>query len=772
MGAVTATWRIVLVGAVLAGMLGVLGLRLWTLQITGVEEYQARAESNQIRLVNTPAPRGDVFDRNGILLAGTRPSLAVVVDMALVTDETVGRLASNLAAFLDEPEEDLLETFEGANSGAQLILAADLSEERALLLLEHREDFPGVAVIPQPVREYPGGDLAAHVLGYIGRPSEEDLERPDVKGNDVVGKAGVERVYDRELRGTEGIVKYQVDADRTVLSKAGEQTPRPGSNLFLTIDAATQAQLQASLQEGLELARRLEMEERVDALELQNVETRMALAREEATTTIREAAIRAAEIAEEDEGAASEAPLQDELADLPSPDELEEGEVLGVALRRASARCQRCVRPGATARPRVGGANRAQRDRGADRSGWSTSPRAGSADRVAVVVVDGERFTLQEGDRFATTLRVTDIEIRSVGTDPFGQVLPGAFGGRRAGSDRRLGDRDGVLPDLRPRPPSSAASPQRNGCGSARRTRSPTLRCRACSPRRRPSRSWPTCWRWREGIYPLDRPIEDRVLGSEQPEEDVEFGTDQPPGGDTAAADLRYRPLPLHGEPAFRVQRRFLPGVSRLEARRPRPTRSPRRPRGVLRSVLLGDRVARLERARRRPRGSTTRNLWQEWARAFGFGEASGVDLPFEKQGLIPDRTWFRDEQRAGTGRVRATGPWVGGDLMNAVVGQGTVLVTPLQLANGFSAMVNGGTVWQPRVVDRITNQSGTVIDPRDPGRPATGRPRFRNGDRLPQRPPDGRQRVQGNGAAGLRELRRRCLTGRWQDGHGGDHQI
>ena len=79
MGAVTPTWRIAVVGGVLAAMLGVLGIRLWTVQVTGVEEYRARAENNQIRLVNTPAPRGDVFDRHGTLLAGTRPSLAVVV---------------------------------------------------------------------------------------------------------------------------------------------------------------------------------------------------------------------------------------------------------------------------------------------------------------------------------------------------------------------------------------------------------------------------------------------------------------------------------------------------------------------------------------------------------------------------------------------------------------------------------------------------------------------------------------------------------------------
>ena len=405
-----ASWRIVMVGGILAAMLGLLGLKLWTLQITGVAEYQAKAESNQVRLVNTPAPRGDIYDRNGVLLAGTRPSLAVVVDMALVTDDSVDLLATNLAAFLDEPATSLLDTFATANSGAQLILATDLSEQRALVLMEHREDFPGVGVIPQPVREYPGDDLAAHVLGYIGRPSAEDLERSDVKGNDVVGKAGVERYYDEKLRGTEGVVKYRVDADRTVLSKAGEQAPQPGSNLYLTIDADVQAQVQASLREGLELARRLEMEERVKGLELQDAPSRMALAREEAIADIRETAARVAEVADDEEAPpGSEAAALAELESLPNPDELEEGDVLGALYDGLPLDSSGVCVPVQRVTLLIG-----ERSQLSGRMGRSTrvvSVNEGRADeRSVVLVVDGERFVAGEGDRFATTLRVVSLE--------------------------------------------------------------------------------------------------------------------------------------------------------------------------------------------------------------------------------------------------------------------------------------------------------------------------------------------------------------------------
>ena len=708
MGDVNASWRIVMVGGILAAMLGLLGLKLWTLQVTGVAEYQAKAENNQIRLVNTPAPRGDVYDRNGELLAGTRPSLAVVVDMALVTDDSVDLLATNLAAFLDEPATSLLDTFATANSGAQLILAMDLPEERALILMEHREDFPGVAVIPQPVREYPGGDLAAHVLGYIGRPSAEDLERPDVKGNDVVGKAGVERFYDDVLRGTEGIVKYRVDADRTVLSKAGEQTPRPGSNLYLTIDADVQAQVQDSLKEGLELARRLEMEERGDGLERQDAESRMALAREEAIADIREAAARAAQAAEDEEAApGSEAAALVALESLPKPEELEEGDVLGALYDGLPLDANGVCVPVQRITLDVG--QRSELSGVVGRSIRVVNVTEGRADeRSLVLVVDGERFVVGEGDPFATTLRVVSLEpdrIVLTHSDKFCPV--------RAVSVVQ-DPRDGSILAMASYPtydPTAFVSGltseewQRLGTANA-------FTNFAVQGLYAPASTFKVVAYMlaiEEGIYPLDRPIGDRVLGDEQPTEDVEFGGEQPPV-DTLSPLVGDTDL-YHCTGSLRFE--FNDGSSQVYRDWKRGGHGQLDLHGALQAscdLYFWEIALRIWNERADDAGINNENLWQEWARSFGFGEASGVDLPFEKQGLIPDRTWFRDEQRAGTGRVRSSGPWVGGDLMNAVVGQGTVLVTPLQLANGFSTMVNGGTLWKPRVVDRITDQNGTEI--------------------------------------------------------------
>jgi penicillin-binding protein 2 len=209
-----------------------------------------------------------------------------------------------------------------------------------------------------------------------------------------------------------------------------------------------------------------------------------------------------------------------------------------------------------------------------------------------------------------------------------------------------------------------------------------------------------------EGIYPMDRPVGDRVLGDEADTETAVTNDDlQPLTSDTdlynCTGSLRFR---------------FNDGSSQVYRDWKRNGHGPLDLHGALAAscdLYFWEIALRIWEERSDETGINNEDLWQEWARAFGFGTETGIDLPFEKAGLIPDRQWFREEQRKGTGRVRPTGPWVGGDLLNAVVGQGAVLVTPLQLANGFSAMVNGGTGWQPRVVSEIRDQDGELVDDR-----------------------------------------------------------
>lgn len=715
------TWRLASVGLVMAVMLGGLGLRLWAIQVTETEDYTAEAERNLVRVVPTPAPRGDIYDRNGELLAGTKASLAVVVDMALVEDEFVEELAQRLAAFLDVPASEILERFESANSGAQLILAKDLTEQQALTLFEHREDFPGVAVIPQPVRDYPNGELAAQVLGYIGKPSAADLERPGVKGTDVVGKAGVERYYDDQLRGTEGVIKYQVDANRSVLQRLGEQESAPGDNLILTIDSGVQAQLQESLKAGLEMARELEMEERAEALELENIQTRLFLAREAAQLAAERAAIErrrgAAEAGEDD--VADEDSLAGEEAG-----EIVEGEVLGALYPGLPIDQDRVCVP--AQRVEVGIGSRTLLSGATERTMRLDAVLENGTQRVAVVDVDGDRYEVEDGDTFATTLRVIAVEqdalvvshsdkwcpVRAVGVveDPNdGSILamasypsfdPGAFvDGLTQSQWESLGTINAF---------TNFAVQGQYAPASTFKVVSYVLALE-------------------EAIYPLDRPTGDRTIGddataTDPAAEDGQAVEEAPEGEETPPttlppSDEELQPLTSDTQLyncTGSLRFRFNDGSSQVYRDWKRNGHGPLDLHGALQAscdLYFWEIALRIWNERADEAGINNEDLWQEWARRFGFGTETGIDLPFEKPGLIPDRQWFREEQRKDTGRVRSTGPWVGGDLMNAVVGQGTVLVTPLQLANGFSAMVNGGTLWEPRVVSELVNQDGEVTD-------------------------------------------------------------
>jgi cell division protein FtsI/penicillin-binding protein 2 len=712
----TGSWRLAGVGIVLALMLGVLGLRLWTIQVTETDTYTAVAEQNLIRVVPTPAPRGDIFDRNGELLAGTEASLAAVVDMGLVEDDFAEALAQRLSTFLDQPASEILERFENANSGAQIILAKDLTEHQALTLLEHREEFPGVAVIPQPVREYPRGELAAQVLGYIGKPSEADLERPDVKGTDVVGKAGIERSYDDLLRGTEGIIKYQVDASRSVLQQLGEQESAPGDNLILTIDSGIQAQLQESLEAGLGLARDLEMAERREALESENgdIRTRLFLALEAAQLEAKRAAIEAAAAAAagEDDTAADE-----DSVDADTVIEIDEGKVLGSLYPGLPIDEEGVCEP--VQRVEVGVTSRTLLSGIKERTMRLEAVLQDRSQRIAVVDIDGERFEVEEGDSFATTLRAIAVTEDSIVVSHSDKWCP----------VRTVGvvedPNDGSIIAMASYPSFDPSS----FVGGLTQTEWESLGTInaftnfAIQGQYAPASTFKTVayvLAMEEGIYPLDRPVGDRILGDENtgttpPGE--EGGAEEEEPAPPTPSDNELKPLTSDTDlynctGSLRFQ--FNDGSSQVYRDWKRNGHGPLDLHGALQAscdLYFWEISLRIWNERSDETGINNEDLWQEWARSFGFGTETGIDLPFERPGLIPDRQWFREEQREDTGRVRSTGPWVGGDLMNAIVGQGAVLVTPLQLANGFSAMLNGGTLWTPRVVSEMVDQEGNVVD-------------------------------------------------------------
>ncbi len=153
---------------------------------------------------------------------------------------------------LDIPPDEIADAFE---TGGPRITIAEVDAETAYRVMERRRQLPGVVVELVPARVYPEGDVLAHVLGHIGRPSEEDVaERPDIDPNVIIGKAGVERTYDEFLQGDPGTVSYRINARNQVIRELREIPPTQGDTIYLTIDLEIQRELEEVLEGVIDLS--------------------------------------------------------------------------------------------------------------------------------------------------------------------------------------------------------------------------------------------------------------------------------------------------------------------------------------------------------------------------------------------------------------------------------------------------------------------------------------------------------------------------------------
>ncbi|MBI4260439.1 MAG: penicillin-binding protein 2 [Actinobacteria bacterium] len=253
--------RLKVLAALVVFMFAALTTRLWFLQVLASDQYRRDAERNGVRVVPEPAPRGRVLDRRGNLLVKNRLSLVVSVNPQQVGDDRVEQVLLDLSRVLGEPVTVLLERYRDPRylPFAPIPVAFDVPEEAAFRILEHLDDFPGVTVEKQAVREYPAGQLAVHLLGYTGEVSAEELEQPAFGGygpGDEVGKSGVERRYEEDLRGVEGTHKYLVNSSGRNLGEIGVGTPPvPGNDIVLSIDLEVQELVEESLSLGIRAAR-------------------------------------------------------------------------------------------------------------------------------------------------------------------------------------------------------------------------------------------------------------------------------------------------------------------------------------------------------------------------------------------------------------------------------------------------------------------------------------------------------------------------------------
>ncbi|MCI8468307.1 MAG: penicillin-binding protein 2, partial [Eggerthellaceae bacterium] len=244
--------RFVALGVLTAAVFGSLGAKLWSLQVLSSSEYSNDAEKNLYSTVSTPAPRGLIYDSQGIPLVKNRSSQTVLADADVADDRDVVR---RLSAVLGVPANVVRQRIQDASGGAQSqrVVADDVRLRDVAFIAEHSDAFPGVSVEARTVREYPYGALAAHVLGYTGPPSDDDLkatvEGREIKANDTVGKSGVESFYDGLISGDHGQRRVLADAAGNAVEVVSETQPTKGSDVHLTIDARIQYAADTALAE-------------------------------------------------------------------------------------------------------------------------------------------------------------------------------------------------------------------------------------------------------------------------------------------------------------------------------------------------------------------------------------------------------------------------------------------------------------------------------------------------------------------------------------------
>ena len=260
--------RLSVLGVVVFALFASLFARLWYLQVMVTDEFQVAAQSNRIRTVPVEAPRGRILDRNGRVLVDNRISVQVTIDRATLGElddaarlEVLGRLADGLARSGIPTTIEQLEARVADQRYSPYVpvpVAGDVPEELKIWIDEHSAELPSVAATRVAVRRYPYGRLAAHVLGYTGKVTKEEFDAKAGSAkqytlNDEIGKSGVERIYEDDLRGTPGITQLEVDTDGNTIRVIPEGTTPPvaGDDVVLNVDIDVQATAEQSLQTAL-----------------------------------------------------------------------------------------------------------------------------------------------------------------------------------------------------------------------------------------------------------------------------------------------------------------------------------------------------------------------------------------------------------------------------------------------------------------------------------------------------------------------------------------
>lgn len=271
---------VVLIFAVLWG-------RLAYLQIWQTQKFNLESQSNRIRLITVPAARGEIKDRNGNVLARSKPAFTVSIALLDLKNEDQEAVFSKLATILKIPVSDIQTAVKQQPLKYEPVrIMTDVPLDVVTKIEEQRQDLPGVLIEIEPLRYYPQGDFLAHVLGYVRQTGDEKFiqsmmekyPEEQYKPGDRFGMAGLERWFEPQLHGLDGARQVEVDRRMRPVRDLGIKAPVPGDDLILTIDQNVQKAAEASLDNTMKMLQKTFPNAKAGAVVLLDVRTGNVLA--------------------------------------------------------------------------------------------------------------------------------------------------------------------------------------------------------------------------------------------------------------------------------------------------------------------------------------------------------------------------------------------------------------------------------------------------------------------------------------------------------------
>ena len=263
-------WRLTFLQGVIFAVFLLFSIRMYDLQVVQRDQWQLAADENRLNELPLAAPRGVIFDRNGVTLAGNVPAYNVTIVPAALPDaqDEVLSIFNRLSALVNVPPtaalaagrrvrsiEELVREGQGIAPFREVTIAQDVDLRIAMQILEERVTLPGVDIVPIGVRQYPTGALTSQVIGYMGPIGPEEAGALRELGYnpayDRIGYSGVEFFLENVLSGERGRELREVDVAGEVVNRINVVAPVPGQSVQLTIDAELQAAAQKALEDRI-----------------------------------------------------------------------------------------------------------------------------------------------------------------------------------------------------------------------------------------------------------------------------------------------------------------------------------------------------------------------------------------------------------------------------------------------------------------------------------------------------------------------------------------